>query len=119
VDTANGTEIAQILVTIATVFVVGLNALMGLGLAITAWWVWRSRRPLRQFARDLDQLERELRATLPEVPAQLAASREQLRNLNDWHQVTIARITLIQQILCLMQLLAGYLRRGRSRRFPR
>ncbi len=118
-NTANGAEITQILVTIATVFVVGFNALMGVGLTIAAWWVWRSRRPLRQFARDLDQLERELRATLPEVPAQLAASREQLRNLNDLHQVTIARIALIKQVLRLLRQLSGRLRRWRSGRSGR
>ncbi|NJN62003.1 MAG: hypothetical protein HC795_11160 [Coleofasciculaceae cyanobacterium RL_1_1] len=113
-NTANTAEITPILVTIATVLVVGFNALMGLGLMIAAGWIWRSRRPVRQFARDLDQLERELRATLPEVPAQLAASCEQLRHLNDLHQVTIARVALAKQVLRLLRQLSGRLTRWRS-----
>lgn len=109
----------QVFVMIATVLVVGFNALLGLGLAIAAGWIWRSRRPVRQFARDLDRLERELRATLPEVPAQLAASREQLRNLNDLHQVTIARVALVKQVLRLLRQLSGRLTRWRSGRSGR
>ena len=118
-NTANTAEITPILVTIATVLVVGLNALMGLGLGIAAWWVWRSCRPLRQFTRDLDQLERELRATLPEVPAQLTASCEQLRHLKDLHQVAIARVALAKQVLRLLRQLSGRLTRWRSARSSR
>ncbi|TAF57769.1 MAG: hypothetical protein EAZ61_00495 [Oscillatoriales cyanobacterium] len=118
-NTANTAEMTQVLVTITTVVVVGFNMLLGLGLAIAAGWVWRSRRPVRQFARDLDRLERELRATLPEVPAQLAASCEQLRHLKDLHQVTIARVALMKQVLRLLRQLSGRLTRWRSARSAR
>lgn len=115
-DPANLSEITQLFVTITTVLVIGFNLLLGLGLMIAAAAVWRSRLPLRRLARDLNQLDRELRATLPDLPAKLALSREQLRDLNDRHQAVIARIRLIRQVLQFLSQLAGRSARRRSTR---
>jgi len=113
-DSANLSDLTQAFMTIVTVLVVGFNLLLGAGLMLAASWVWRSRLPLRRFARDLDQLDRELRAILPELPAQLATSREQLRDLNDRQQIAVARMILMRQVLQLLRQLSGRLTRWRS-----
>ncbi len=95
------------LVTIATVFVVVVNLMLAAGLLAAAVLVWRSRLPLRRFARDIDALELELRATLPPLPEQLTEGGAQLRDLNNRHQLAIARLEMAQKAIAIARKIWG------------
>jgi len=90
-----------VLLAIATAFVVAVNATIALALLVAAVGVWRSRRPLRRFARDIDRLDRELRVTLPPLPARLADGCDRLQDLNDRHAIAIARLEMAQQAIAI------------------